>query len=323
MAFMQAPSEGDMARLDPSELSPGTSAGRRSRLECSYEPFMKKFLWKDRSLLSQFDVLYDLRLRALSHAVRTRAQRQWPAEVFCERIVDARPNSTHILVGTLHKAMRLQPSVLDEYKEERGMSESIMLPAGKFSSMEDSVMLEDGSGRVRLCGAALDVQKLSTGIVVAVLGELQSSGEFLVTSWCPPGVPLPRKPPATISRPPGSLILLVSGLRCGKEGSNPVPLQLLTDFVGGYGAGEEASDIAARIVRVLICGDCVGGAGFLGDPSARGRMTAKESQSLAEPISAFDSALAQLCALVPVDVMPGPSDPSTYLLPQQPLHKCV
>lgn len=33
--------------------------------------------------------------------------------------------------------------------------------------------------------------------------------------------------------------------------------------------------------------------------------------------------LTQLASLVPVDVMPGPTDPANCSLPQQPLHRCL
>ena len=37
----------------------------------------------------------------------------------------------------------------------------------------------------------------------------------------------------------------------------------------------------------------------------------------------MDVVLSQLAAAMPVDVMPGPSDPSNHSLPQQPLHGCL
>lgn len=37
----------------------------------------------------------------------------------------------------------------------------------------------------------------------------------------------------------------------------------------------------------------------------------------------MDVVLSQLAAAMPVDVMPGPSDPTNHSLPQQPLHGCL
>ena len=40
------------------------------------------------------------------------------------------------------------------------------------------------------------------------------------------------------------------------------------------------------------------------------------------PVREADAVLAQLCAALPVDVLPGASDPVNHALPQQPLHAC-
>ena len=37
----------------------------------------------------------------------------------------------------------------------------------------------------------------------------------------------------------------------------------------------------------------------------------------------MDVLLTQLAAAMPVDVMPGASDPANHSLPQQPLHRCL
>ena len=46
-------------------------------------------------------------------------------------------------------------------------------------------------------------------------------------------------------------------------------------------------------------------------------------ERLVLPVREADVVLAQLCAALPVDVLPGASDPVNHALPQQPLHACL
>lgn len=38
------------------------------------------------------------------------------------------------------------------------------------------------------------------------------------------------------------------------------------------------------------------------------------------PLETLDSYLTQICASMPVDLMPGSNDPATASMPQQPMH---
>lgn len=68
-------------------------------------------------------------------------------------------------------------------------------------SEDDSVVLEDESGRIQLTGAAqmLPVGQLSTGIVLAFMGQEDSQGAFAVEDYClppmAPQAPLPTREP--------------------------------------------------------------------------------------------------------------------------------
>ena len=72
-----------------------------------------------------------------------------------------------VAVGTLYKDMKLKPTVLKEYTENRTMA--AQLGADTFIAGTDSLILEDESARIRLTGE-LDVEALVTGVVVAVRG---------------------------------------------------------------------------------------------------------------------------------------------------------
>lgn len=142
-------------------------------------------------------------------------------------------------------------------------------------------------------------------------------------------------------------MLLVSGLQCGAVDAD-LPMQLLVDFVAGHLGGAEDHSRAARIARVIVAGNSVAEpSSELGDkvsaslPIARRAaesgsvqrlphsslrrqsLSQAEQARLAAPQNLVDEVLAQLASSVPVDVMPGPSDPANFTLPQQPLHPCL
>ncbi len=116
-------------------------------------------------------------------------------------------------------------------------------------------------------------------------------------------------------------MLFLSGLRFGPV-VDPLPLQLLTDYVtGNVGSAEELAGRSSRIVRVIVAGDTVATdpAAFLKDKA----LSAKEQHDLATPARDADLCLAQLASALPVDLMPGQSDPANLTMPQQPMHPCI
>ncbi len=59
--------------------------------------------------------------------------------------------------------MPLKPSILDEYSKERGIAPALLASRKSFVCPEDSLLLEDPTGRVRLLATAADVGRLITG----------------------------------------------------------------------------------------------------------------------------------------------------------------
>jgi DNA polymerase delta subunit 2 len=81
-----------------------------------------------------------------------------------------------VALGTLYKDMKLKPTVLKEYTENRTMA--AQLGADTFIAATDGLILEDESARIRLTGN-LDVSALVTGIVLAVRGMYDAKGGTL------------------------------------------------------------------------------------------------------------------------------------------------
>ncbi|KAG5615623.1 hypothetical protein H5410_015447 [Solanum commersonii] len=267
-----------------------------------------------------------------------------------------------IIVGTLYKHMKLKPSILDEYSKERSVSP--LVQRHNFTHLDDNLVLEDESGRVKLSGCLLPSTYV-TGNIIALHGKETSAGEFLVEDVLEAGLPQQIERPIQLgnkvkqryylvkcrsrnsSQKPrrfrydpmeqlhltkvwasepldhqGSClnvwlfcvenhqkivaslqyqldlqgedkyVVFISGLSVGRSSSNPLQFQLLVDHITGH----------------------------LGDEKNLG---SKDQSRLFEPIKELDILLTQIAASIPLDIMPGSSDPANFSLPQQPLHRCL
>ncbi|CAM9590090.1 unnamed protein product [Ascophyllum nodosum] len=306
------------------------------RVELSYEPRHQRFVVKTKSFTQQFSHVYNKRLVGLKAAVRGAAEARWGGTEgggdgvggsgrvrFVDRLVNMQKGEDWVVIGTTYKAMKLRPSILNEFKEDRGISMAVVTPLGSFTSEDDSLVLEDESGRVSLRGPGIDCSSLVSGMVIAVRGTVQRSGEMRVDDWCPAGLPPPVLPPPSLK--PMGLVLLVSGLQVGGA-HDPLLTSLLVDFVAGYlGGRRDQEETSARIGRVIVCGDSVAAPSseLLGGTGPSKRLNAEQQRVLSSPMKELDTILALLAAAAPVDVMPGESDPANYTLPQQALHPCL
>ncbi|KAJ1403343.1 DNA-polymerase alpha/epsilon, subunit B [Sesbania bispinosa] len=286
------------------------------RVQSAYEPLDEAFeIGKESYRGQQYSQIYFARLHLMRTLLYSLVPHWKPNFPVCT-VLGLEEGKECIIVGTLYKHMKLKPCILDEYSKQKTVVP--LVRPHNFVHEDDYLVLEDESGRVKLCGSDISPSVYVTGIVVALHGKETGAGEFLVhnvlEAGLPPQIEFPLK-----SRE-DKYVVLVSGLSVGSSNSNPLQFQLLIDHITGHLGDEKEQSIASQIVHVVIAGNSV--------EIPRGlvngqNLASKDLSRISEPIKELDILLNQITAGLPLDIMPGPNDPSNYSLPQQPLHRCL
>ncbi|XP_027068354.1 DNA polymerase delta small subunit isoform X1 [Coffea arabica] len=263
----------------------------------------------------QYSQIYFARL----HLMRTLLYSllpNWKPHIHVCTVIGLEEGKECIIVGTLYKHMKLKPSILEEYSKER--SATPLVRPHNFMHPDDHLILEDESGRIKVCGDVLLPSVYVTGVVVALHGKETGTGDFWVEDVMEAGIPHQIERP--IKSGEDKYVIFVSGLDIGSSTSNPLKFQLLVDHITGHLGDKKEQSIAAKIVRVIIAGNSVEiPRGLLNGQN----LGSKDQFTLSEPIKELDIQLTQIAAGIPVDIMPGPNDPANFSLPQQPLHRCL
>ena len=76
-----------------------------------------------------------------------------PEYPLSKQVIDLAEGNKCFIVGTLYKTQKLKPSVLDAFKELSAISAPVE-PLSDFTAEDDTLVLEDETGRVMLSAAA-------------------------------------------------------------------------------------------------------------------------------------------------------------------------
>lgn len=261
-----------------------------------------------------------------------------------------------IVIGTIFKRMKLQPDVVEELSKG-GFHIKCERYLGHYTSQDDTLVLEDSEESIQLVGN-INPKRFVTGIVVALLGvSIDDGSQFMVFDICfaepnrqllyddiltQPYTDQPGIPPTIADLQP-CYLMIVSGLgfhhEMDKRSSLTKALQNMIDFIWG-GAKYSNDPRSSRVARILVAGNSLHEDRLLENDDelssqaiSRGQdeimfkmKQSRQVKQYAESIRAaqhMDDFFAQLSKTINVDVMPGPSDPSSHLMPQQPFHPCM
>lgn len=209
-------------------------------------------------LTQQFANLYFTRLGELRPSVEKSIRQKWGAQALqqCVKTLDAEPNVPVVVIGTVYKEMKRKPNILEEVtRDVLEARDTSAAESSKYCGPDDSLMLEDESGRLVLVGSPLEGSSLVTGLVLAVSGCVNASGELEVVDICAPGL-APQRPLGGADEPGDRFVALVSGLHIGDPVKDLLPLQMLLEHLTGQlGCDEVKRGPVSILSTSMSCGE--------------------------------------------------------------------
>jgi DNA polymerase delta subunit 2 len=297
----------------------------------------------------QFADMYFARLALLKPAVKSVATEAFSDfEVageqarYVDRVLDVRQGDLCWVIGTVYMDMPLKPNVLDDLGKEHWIAAPP--PRQTYTGAGEQVMLEDESGRLRLTGASLRSVVLVTGAIIAVLGTENADGDFEVLDLRTPD--LPRQPTrwerddgdaamkgksVLQKRPSSGKVAIVSGLAFSGDEGDSLAADLLLEWLLGETSSPSEQTSASEISRLIIAGNSFSHSSPI--PSREDMIAAKKYGAKkygydaaaynAAPSERLDHWLSSLLPSLPITLRPGSTDPTSTVMPQQPIHAAM
>lgn len=279
----------------------------------------------------QYFQVYGARLAAMRPLVIKAANQLLGQDIQVKALAELREDDEEVsvsqqdqdilIVGTVFKQQERKPSILKELSEDGGLE---LEPAHtKYTADTDSLVLEDETMRVKLEDpeGKMKPGDLVNGVVAGVWGREAQGGKFQVKR-----VVYALLPGQESQGPNEDLSLcLISGLDLGGEGGDWLaPAQLAVDWLVGSAGGPAEHQEIARVERLIIAGDSLSSCTRdRGEQTRAKYLTVGTAAGSIAAVRQLDDLLVQVASSLYCDVMPGPSDPSTCVMPQQPLHRLM
>nr|XP_019043001.1 DNA polymerase delta subunit 2 [Kwoniella bestiolae CBS 10118]OCF21931.1 DNA polymerase delta subunit 2 [Kwoniella bestiolae CBS 10118] len=311
----------------------------------------------NRSYKHQYANIYFVRLVELRPIVEERAKERWKnvrgKPPLLPRILNLTRSQLCYIVGTVYMDMPLKPNVLEDMARNQWLAPPA--PRAKFFSAQDAVHLEDESGRVRLVGERIRRERdRQGGVIMAALGMETSSGDFEVIDLCFAGLPDKldvQAGPSSKSNGKGkekaksdedvdmtgdgtngnesdekTWVALVSGLSVGaQEAPADLKCELLVEWLTGEGGGISDQLDGGRIARLILAGNSLT-TPVRGEDDKKIKRFNNSNKPLFpnHPTKTLSTLLEDLLSSsLPINIIPGPSDPAGATLPQQALPKVM
>ncbi|KAK4164897.1 DNA polymerase alpha/epsilon subunit B-domain-containing protein [Cladorrhinum sp. PSN259] len=321
------------------------------RTESNYKPLNTFVLPKQRQYRQQFADIYFLRLTKIKPAVEEAAIAAWKNTKIggekakkVERVLDVRQGELCWVAGTVYMDMPLKPSILEDVSKDRWISAPTSIGHYYSKEGEDSIMLEDDSGRIKLVGDALKNYFLVTGCIIGVLGTENANGEMEVIDLkfadLPPqparwslSSPKPKDEDVEMADSPSSgakKIALVSGLEfSGTSTEYAAELNLLLEYLLGEALGPSVQSELSQISRLIIAGNSIAkqdDAHHASDNTKKPHTKKYGYDASAYnpiPSQLLDTFMSELLPTIPITLLPGTNDPANASYPQQPIHAAM
>jgi len=310
MENLSLPSNGSLIRLQPVD----------------YEDKCDQFRVGRKSFQTQYFPYYNARAEQMTKMVEMRAKQQWGEDTKFQELnqINETEGQKVCLVGVIFKYLEKHPSILKEVSED--FQFKLLEEETKFTGENDFVMLQQGKDTIRLNGE-IKVDELVNGVMIAVVGYNKDEiNSFSVEDYCFAG------PMACIERPipvRDQFIVIVSGLGFSKK----MPLNLteslnsLSDYLIGFNDGNSSNE-SSQVVKLIIAGNCISKQVRIDQSKEEESVTStqwakKQKTTTADIMEMVDNWIFQIGKFIEVDIMPGELDPTSIIMPQQPLHVAV
>ncbi|KAK7693224.1 hypothetical protein QCA50_002790 [Cerrena zonata] len=260
---------------------------------------------------------------------------------FVPRVLDVLKGQLCFVIGTVYMDMPLKPNVLDDIARDHSIPAPP--PPKKYNSPDDTITLEDESGRICLVGDRIQRAGLVTGVIVGALGLETNNGDFEVVDYVFAGLAPQLASSWEDSKSEADMdvdesigaassdqwIALVSGLEVGAPSPTDCELELLSEFLTSELGGPSEQASASQISRLIIAGNSLATAvgntnGINEEVDKKARRYGQESAAFSpHPTINLGHHLLDIARSMPIHLLPGDLDPSGTILPQQALPRAM